>query len=158
MKNEKLSEKVKNLLKGLNDAEEIIDEAISDDEWLLEEVSTILEHPGEIFDPVYRPLGEGEKINVIPSKYGKKGECTDTLLVFVEPSFWILQGDECHPEMRLKKRIESSINFISICKEINYIVFWASIWEFRIWKKYEKYFTKQTIILKPWGLDYMILK
>jgi len=80
------------------------------------------------------------------------------LLVFVEPSFWILQGDEIHPEMRLKKRIESVMNFIDRCGNPRYIVFWSSIWEFSMWKKYEKQFSGKAVILKPWGFRHIILE
>jgi len=72
--------------------------------------------------------------------------------------FLVLQGDECHPEMRLKKRIESAINFIKRCGNARYIVFWASIWEFRMWRKYDGYFNGKTVILKPWKLAHIILK
>jgi len=60
--------------------------------------------------------------------------------------------------MRLKKRIESAINFINECGNARYIVFWSSIWEFRMWKKYEKQFSDKVVILKPWGFRHIILK
>jgi hypothetical protein len=69
-----------------------------------------------------------------------------------------ITGDEYHPEMRLKKRIEFPFDFIKRCGNVRYIVFWASIWEFRMWRKYEGYFNGKTVILKPWNLAYMILK
>jgi hypothetical protein len=36
-------------------------------------------------------LGEGGEIKIMPPRYGGEGECTDTLLVFVKPSFLVLQ-------------------------------------------------------------------
>jgi len=157
MENEELPEKIKALLEGLNEAEGIFDEFFPEDDWLMDD-PWFRHHLPPIFGPLRRRLGEGGEINIIPPRYGGKGECTDTLLVFVEPSFWILQGDECHPEMRLKKRIESAIDFIKRCGNVRYIVFWASIWEFRMWRKYEGYFNGKTVILKPWKLAHIILK
>jgi len=158
MENEELPEKIKALLEGLNEMEGIFDESFPDDDWLRDYPWIIWHHYPHIFDPVHRRLGEGQEINIIPPRYGECGKCTDTLLVFIEPSFWILQGDESHPEMRLKKRIESTINFIDRCGNAKYIVFWSSIWEFRMWKKYEKQFSGKVVILKPWGFRHIILK
>jgi len=158
MENEELPEKIKALLEGLSEAEGIFDEPFPDDDSLWDYPWIIWHHYPHIFDPLHKRLGEGQEINIIPPRYGECGKCTDTLLVFVEPSYWILQGDESHPEMRLKKRIESAINFINRCGNARYIVFWSSIWEFRMWKKYEKQFSGNVVILKPWGLRHIILK
>jgi len=157
MENEELPEKIKALLEGLSEAEGIFDEFFPDDDWLRDD-PWFRHHLPPIFGPLRRRLGEESEINIVPPRYGGKGECTDTLLVFIEPSFWILQGDESHPEMRLKKRIESTINFIDRCGNARYIVFWSSIWEFRMWKKYEKQFSGKVVILKPWGFRHIILK
>jgi len=158
MENEELPEKIKSLLEGLSEAEGIFDESFLDDDSLWDYRWIIWRRHHHIFDQVHRRLGEGQEINIIPPRYGECGKCTDTLLVFVEPSFWILQGDESHPEMRLKKRIESAMNFIDRCGNARYIAFWSSIWEFRMWKKYEKQFSGKLVILKPWGLRHIILK
>jgi len=158
MENEELPEKIRTLLEGLSEMEGIFDESFPDDDSLWDYLWIIWRRYPHIFDPVHRRLGEGHEINIIPPRYGECGKCTDTLLVFVEPSFWILQADESHPEMRLKKRIESAINFINRCGNARYIVFWSSIWEFRMWKKYEKQFSGRVVILKPWGFRHIILK
>jgi hypothetical protein len=158
MENEELPEKIKALLEGLSEMEGIFDESFPDDDIPWDYPWYIWHRHHNIFDPVHRRLGEGQEINIIPPRYGEYEKCTDTLLVFVEPSFWILQGDECHPEMRLKKRIESAMNFIDRCGNARYIVFWSSIWEFRMWKKYEKQFSGKVVILKPWGFRHIILK
>jgi len=161
MEKEELPEKIKTLLEELSEMEVIFDKFFPDDDWLRDDQWIFRHHYPHIFDPVYRRLGEIQEINIIPPRYGREGregKCTDTLLVFVEPSFWILQGDESHPEMRLKKRIESTINFIDRCGNARYIVFWSSIWEFRMWKKYEKQFSGKVVILKPWGFRHIILK
>ena len=134
MEDEELPEKIKALLEGLNEMEGIFDESFPDEDSLWDD-PWFRHHLHPIFGPVRRRLGEGGEINIIPPRYGGKGDCTDTLLVFIEPSFWVLQGDECHPEMRLKKRIKSAIDFIKRCGNVRYIVFWASIWEFRMWKE-----------------------
>jgi len=157
MEDEELPEKIKALLEGLNEMEGIFDESFPDDDGLWDD-PWFRHHLPPIFGPLRRRLGEGGEINIIPPGYGGEGECTDTLLVFIEPSFWVLQGDECHPEMRLKKRIESAIDFIKRCGNVRYIVFWASIWEFRMWRKFEGYFNGKTVILKPWKLAHIILK
>jgi len=123
MENKELPEKIKALLEGLSEMEGIFDEFSPDDDWL-KDYRWIFRHGyPHIFDPVYKRLGEIQEINIIPPRYGGEGKCTDTLLVFVEPSFWIIQGDESHPEMRLKKRIESAMNFIDMCGNARYIVF-----------------------------------
>jgi len=158
MENEELPEKIKSLFEGLSEMEGIFDEFFRDDDWLRDDPWIIWHRDYQIFDQVHRRLGEGQEINIIPPRYGREGKCTDTLLVFVEPSFWILQSDESHPEMRLKKRIESAMNFIDKCGNTRYIVFWLSIWEFRMWKKYEKQFSAKVVILKPWGFRHIILK
>jgi len=149
MENEELPKKIKALLEGLNEAEGIFDEFFPDDDWLRDDLWIFRHHYPHIFDTLHKRLREGQEINIIPPRYGGEGKCTETLLVFVEPSFWILQGDESHPEMRLKKRIESAMNFIDRCGNARYIMFWSSVWEFRMWKKYEKQVSGKAVILKP---------
>ncbi|MGC8585880.1 MAG: hypothetical protein ACP5L4_07210, partial [Thermoplasmata archaeon] len=70
---------------------------------------------------------------------------------------WILQADEWHPEMRLRKRIDSAMDLVDRCKT-RYVIFWASIWDFRLWRKYESKFSGQTVILKPWKMKYILLR
>ncbi|MFP3131496.1 MAG: hypothetical protein RXR51_07985 [Nitrososphaeria archaeon] len=158
MENKELPDKIIGLFKELNRAERSFDEWFPDDDlfpydepwWVYRRTFR------DVFNDIYK-RSEVE-INVIPRILGGPGKCTDTLLIFIQPSFLTLQGDEYHPEMRLKKRIESAIDFCSKCKNVKYIIFWASIWEFRIWEKYKNRFANQTVILKPWKLPHIILK
>jgi len=61
-----------------------------------------------------------------------------------------------HPEMRIRKRIDSALNLIKRCIT-RYVIFWASIWDFRLWSKYQSQFSNQIVILKPWKKDIIIL-
>ena len=158
MENKELPDKIIGLFEGLNRIERFFDELFPDDDsfpydepwWTIRRIFR------DVFNDIYE-RSEVE-INVIPRILGRPGKCTDTLLVFIQPSFLTFQGDEYHPEMRLKKRIESAIDFCSKCKNAKYIIFWASVWEFRIWEKYKDRFANQTVILKPWKLPHIILK
>ncbi|MGC8689789.1 MAG: hypothetical protein ACP5UG_07095 [Thermoplasmata archaeon] len=150
-----LPEKVREILKDLAEIENSIDENFPDDDWLWDYPFIHRRLIGPLV-PIFEKEHGGE-INVIPPRYGSRGNCRDKLLVFIEPSFWILQADEWHPEMRLRKRIESAINLVDRCKT-RYVIFWASIWDFRLWRKYESKFSGQTVILRPWKMKYIILR
>jgi len=158
MENKELPDKIIGLIEELNRAERFFDEAFPDDDFY--QYEELWWAYRRIFRDVFIDIYERSKveINVIPHILGGRGKCTDTLLVFIEPSFLTFQGDEYHPEMKLKKRIESAIDFCSKCKNVKYIIFWASIWEFRMWEKYKDRFANQTVILKPWKLHHIILK
>jgi hypothetical protein len=127
MENKELPDKIIGLFEGLNRIERFFDEEFPDDDlfpygepwWAYRRIFR------DVFSDIYeRSKGE---INVIPRILGGPGKCTDTLLVFIQPSFLTFQGDEYHPEMELKKRIESAIDFGNMCKNAKYIIFWASI-------------------------------
>jgi hypothetical protein len=156
MRDEEIPNKIRNIVEKLNGLENNFDEMNFDDDLLMMDHF----HPFRRFWPdiTLNEIISEDGVNIIPSSYGKRGECQDTLLVFIEPSFMIFQGDEYHPEMRIKKRIETALDFINRrCNSVKYIIFWASVWEFRIWKKYKKEFQKNLVILKPWGLSHITL-
>jgi len=158
MENKELPAKIIGLFEELNRAERYFDEAFPNDDLFPYDERWWAYR--RIFHDVFGRIDERSKgeINIIPHILGGPGECTDTLLVFIEPSFLTFQGDEYHPEMRLKKRTESAIDFVNICKNTKYIIFWASIWEFRMWEKYKDRFAGQTVLLKPWKLSHIFLK
>jgi len=50
--------------------------------------------------------------------------------------------------MRIRKRIDSALNLFKRCNK-GYVIFWASIWNFKLWSKYLSQFSNQIVILKP---------
>jgi len=158
MVKEESPSKVDRIIEGLSEAESVIDEEFPDDD-LLSGIT-----PWHLFDYPYYPLRrvfdnlkEGDSINVIPSIYGTRGECRDVLLVVIEPPFMTLFGDEVISEMRIRKRIESAGMLLHRCNTVRYVIFWASIFDFRIWSKLKGSYTWPTVILKPWKQKYGII-
>ncbi|MGC9124062.1 MAG: hypothetical protein ACP5IB_08375 [Thermoplasmata archaeon] len=152
-----LPEKIKNILDILDKIENSIDEEFPDDDWMWDwDYPFIHRRLMKPLGPILKRVFEGGDVNIVPKRYGIPGKCEDTLVVFIEPSFWFLQPDEWHPEMRLKKRIESALNVIKSCNT-RYVIFWASIWEFRMWRKYKPLFSNQIVILRPYKEDKIIL-
>jgi hypothetical protein len=68
-----------------------------------------------------------------------------------------LFGDEVISEMRIRKRIESAGMFLKRCSTVRYVIFWASIFDFRMWSKLKGSYTWPTVILKPWKQNYEII-
>jgi len=98
-----LPKEVEKIIEGLSKAENMIDEEFRDDDILS------VMPPWHLYDYPYYPLGgvfdkleEGDSINVIPSIYGRRGECRDVLLVVIEPQFMTFFGDEVISEMRIR--------------------------------------------------------
>jgi len=156
MREHEIPEKVRKLIRRLERVESNIDENFYDDEFLIYRDPFWFRELPWILKDVYEGM-DGEPINIIPRRFLRNGECTDLLLVVVEPSFMAIQGDEYHPEMRIRKRIDASLYLIDKCPSIKYAIFWAAIWDFREWKKRESMFNIP-VILKPWGQSEMILK
>ena len=155
MDEEKLPKEVERIIKSLSEAENMIDEELRDDDMFS------VMPPWHLFDYPYYPLGrvfnkleEGDSINIIPSIYGRRGECRDVLLVVIEPQFMTFFGDEVISEMRIRKRIESAGLFLKRCRTVRYVIFWASIFDFRLWSKLKQSYTWPTVILKPWRQKY----
>ncbi|PYB67480.1 hypothetical protein DMB44_08645 [Thermoplasma sp. Kam2015] len=90
-------------------------------------------------------------VNVVPGYYGIKGECSDTLLVLVEPRIIALYPWGCDLERRFRRRMDDARNHLNRCPGTRYIIFWASNWDFRAWKRYGGRFSSRTVVLKPWG-------
>ena len=155
MDEDDLPKEVERIVEGLSKAENMIDEEFPEDD-LLSGIP-----PWHLFDYPYYPLRrvfdnlkEGYSINVIPSIYGRRGECRDVLLVVIEPQFMTFFGDEVVSEMRIRKRIESAGIFLKRCRTVRYVIFWASIFDFRMWSKLKQSYTWPTVILKPWKQKY----
>jgi len=155
MVKEESPSKVDRIIEGLSEAENMMDEEFPDDD-LLSGIP-----PWHLFDYPYYPLRrvfdnlkEGDSINVIPSIYGTRGECRDVLLVVIEPPFMTLFGDEVISEMRIRKRIESARMLLQRCSTVRYVIFWASIFDFRMWSKLKGSSTWPIVILKPWKQKY----
>lgn len=154
-----LPEEVMNVIRGLGEIEERIDHILSkmendetgeidEDTWA--EFSMDFPFHRWPFWPIVSPLIRSG-VNVIPGYYGTKGECSDTLLVVVEPRIITLYPWDCDLERNLKRRICDARNHLNRCPHTRYIIFWASSWDFRAWKRYGGRFTGRTVVLKPWG-------
>jgi hypothetical protein len=147
--------KVDRIIEGPSEAENMIDDEFPDDGLLS------VMPPWHLYDYPYYPLGGvfdklkvGDSINVIPSIYGRRGECRDVLLVVIEPQFMTFLGDEVVTEMRIRKRIESARTFLKKCSTVRYMIFLASIFGFRTWSKLKGSYAWPTVILKPWKQKY----
>ena len=161
-----LPDKIKDLLGKLSSIEEEADEFIkrfeneeSGDIDLDYEIWRHMRHwPFGPYGPIWSDLHDLQGgINVIPRAYGTHSDCKDTLLVIVEPSLLTLLPRECILEKKLKKRFDDTIRHLQNCSNTQYIVFWASPWEFRVWAEYKNKLRGKTVLLKPWKMNAMKL-
>lgn len=153
-----LPEKLKKLLDDLSRVEEELDERFQEEQVVEEDDMfwpEIWERGWHIWRRYYGQIAS--EINVVPGRYGVNGECTDTLLVIIEPSIWLFPPGECDPENRVKKRLDAALKQLSNCPNTVYIVFWAAVWDFRKWNYYKSKFSGKTALLKPWGMDHIRL-
>jgi len=156
MDREELPKKVERIIEALSEAENMTDEEFQDDDLLsvMPPWHPFIDYPYYPLGGVFDKLKVGDSINVIPSIYGRRGECRDVLLVVIEPQFITFFGDEVVSEMRIRKRIESARTFLKRCSTVRYVIFWASIFDFRMWSKLKGSYVWPTVILKPWKQKY----
>ena len=156
MDEEELPKKVERIIEGLSEVENMMDEEFQDDDLfsVMPPWHLFADYPYYTLGRVFNKLEEGDSINVIPSIYGRRGECRDVLLVVIEPQFMTFFGDEVISEMRIRKRIESAGLFLKRCRTVRYVIFWASIFDFRMWSKLKQSYAWPTVILKPWKQKY----
>jgi len=159
MDEDELPKEVKRIIEGLSEVENMMDEKFQDDDLfsVMPPWHLFADYPYYTLGRVFNKLEEGDSINVIPSIYGRRGECRDVLLVVIEPQFMTFFGDEVISEMRIRKRIESAGLFLKRCRTVRYVIFWASIFDFRMWSKLKQSYTWPTVILKPWKQKYQII-
>jgi len=159
MDEEELPKKVERIIEGLSEVENMMDEKFQVDDLfsVMPPWHLFADYPYYTLGRVFDKLEEGDSINVIPSIYGRRGECRDVLLVVIEPQFMTFFGDEVVSEMRIRKRIESAGIFLKRCSTVRYVIFWASIFDFRMWSKLKQSYNWPTVILKPWKQKYQII-
>jgi len=156
MDEDELPKEVERIIEGLSKAENMIDEELPNDDLfsVMPPWHLFADYPYYTLGRVLDKLEEGDSINVIPSIYGRGGECRDVLLVVIEPQFMTFFGDEVISEMRIRKRIESAEIFLKRCSTVRYVIFWASIFDFRMWSKLKGSYNWPIVILKPWKQKY----
>ena len=110
MDGEEFPKKVERIIAALSEVENMMDEKFQVDDLfsVMPPWHLFADYPYYTLGRVFDKLEEGDSINVIPSIYGRGGECRDVLLVVIEPQFMTFFGDEVISEMRIRKRIESA--------------------------------------------------